>query len=63
MSVFSAYRFPGLGADSLGDSITPVNALRLMLRYYFGADLPPREDASYWATQSPPFEFVPLKDY
>jgi hypothetical protein len=62
MSVFSAYHFPGLSADSVSDSITPVNAIRLLLRYYFGADLPPREEASFWTTQSPPFEFVRLRD-
>jgi hypothetical protein len=60
MSVFSAYHFPGLSGDSIGDSITPVNATRLMLRHYFGADLPRLEEASYWATESEQFEFVRL---
>jgi hypothetical protein len=35
-----------------------VNAARLVLRHYFGADLPPLEDASYWSTEGRPFDFV-----
>jgi hypothetical protein len=58
MSVFSAYRLPGVSAADIDDSITPVNAARLVLRHYFGADLPPLEDASYWSTEGRPFDFV-----
>lgn len=58
MSVFSAYLLPGANTDEIGDSITPVNATRLVLRHYFGADLPPIEDASYWSTEDQPFDFV-----
>jgi hypothetical protein len=46
MSVFSAYLLPGVPSGVVRDSVTPVNALRLVLRHYFGADLPPLEDAS-----------------
>ncbi len=63
MSVFSAYFLPGLSADSVNDSITPVNALRLVLRHYFGADLPRLEDASYWATQSQPRDLVRITEW
>jgi hypothetical protein len=58
MSVFAAYRIPGLSADSVSDTITPINALRLVLRSYYGADLPTVEDASYWATQEEPYAFT-----
>lgn len=61
MSVFSAYLLPGMGAGVVGDSITPVSAMRLVLRHYFGADLPPMEDASYWSTEEVPFEFVRIE--
>jgi hypothetical protein len=58
MAAFTAYFLPGLDASSIGDSITPVNAIRLILRHYFGADLPPIEDASYWSSEDRPLEFV-----
>ncbi|MGH9892003.1 MAG: hypothetical protein ACREA0_08485 [bacterium] len=61
MSAFSAYLLPGVGAGGVGDSITPVSAMRLVLRHYFGADLPPMEDASYWSTEERPFEFVRIE--
>lgn len=58
MAAFTAYFLPGLDASSIGDSITPVNTIRLILRHYFGADLPPIEDASYWSSEDRPLEFV-----
>ena len=61
MSVFAAYRVPGLPAAVIGDSITPVNALRAVLRQYFGADLPPLEDASYWGLEDRPSDLVRVK--
>jgi hypothetical protein len=61
MSVFSAYLLPGLPSDAVADSVTPVNAFRLMLRHYFGADLPPLEDASYWGLEDRPFDLVRVK--
>jgi hypothetical protein len=61
MSVFAAYRLPGLPAGTVRDSVTPVNALRLMLRHYFGAALPPLEDASYWGLEDKPFDLVRIK--
>ena len=63
MSVFSAYYLPGLGPDSISDSITPVNAMRLVLRHYFGADLPPLEDASYWAAPGAPRDFTRITQW
>jgi hypothetical protein len=49
--VFSAYLLPGLSGETITDSVTPVNVTRLLLRHYFGADLPPLEDVSYWAIE------------
>jgi hypothetical protein len=57
MAAFSAYLLPGVDTTEVGDSITPVNGLRLMLRRYFGADLPPLEDASYWSSEVRPLVF------
>jgi hypothetical protein len=62
MSVFSAYYLPGVAAGSVGDSITPVSAMRFVLRHYFGADLPPMEDASYWSPEARPLELVRIEN-
>jgi hypothetical protein len=61
MSVFSAYLLPELPLGAVTDSVTPVNVVRLLLRYYFGADLPPLEDASYWWLEDRPDEFIPVR--
>jgi hypothetical protein len=61
MSVFSAYYLPGVDAGAISDSITPVNVMRLMLRHYFGADVPPTEDASYWSPEVRPLDLVRVK--
>jgi hypothetical protein len=60
MAVFSAYFLPGVESEALGDSITPVSAVRFVLRRYLQAALPPLEDASYWSSEDRPFEFVRL---
>ena len=61
MSVFSAYLVPGLKPESVPDSITPVNAVRLMLRQCFGAELPMLEDIGYWAPQDDPFDLTRIR--
>jgi hypothetical protein len=61
MSVFSAYLLPGVPSDAIPDSVTPVNASRLVLRHYFGADLPLLEDASYWGPEDSPLELARIK--
>jgi hypothetical protein len=58
LSPFAAYALPGVPPDSLYPGITPVNVMRLMLRHYFGAGVPPLEDASYWSTTRQPFAFT-----
>lgn len=42
-----AFYLPGGGAHEFGDSVTLVNVMRNVLRYYFAADLPPLPDDSY----------------
>lgn len=61
MSAFAAYLLPGMPDGVVGDSVTPVNVLRLVLREYLGADLPPLEDASYWGLEERPFDAVRIK--
>jgi hypothetical protein len=57
-SVFAAYAFPGVSTDSLPEDITPVNALRFVLREYFGDTLAPLEDITYWSSDRYPYRFV-----
>ena len=61
ISVFGAYSLPGVSADSLADSITPVNVVRLVLRHYFRADLPPLQDATYWSAHDRPYRFIRVR--
>jgi hypothetical protein len=60
LTPFAAYALPGLPAESLPEGITPVNIVRLVLRHYFNADLPPLPDRSYWSSTSQPFAFTHL---
>jgi hypothetical protein len=61
MSTFAAYLLPGVPSGAVSDSVTPVNAIRLVLRQYLGADLPPLEDASYWGLEERPSDLVRIK--
>jgi hypothetical protein len=54
-SVFAAYLLPGVPADSVPDSVSPVNAMRLVLRRYFNADLPPLSEKTYWSETHLPY--------
>jgi hypothetical protein len=60
LSVFAAYRLPGMAGDEVVDSVTPINVVRLVLRRYFQADLPPLPDASYWSSAERPYDFKKL---
>ena len=61
MSVFAAYFLPGLPSTAVAESVTPVNALRLVLRAYFRADLPALVDASYWVRKDDPLEVTRIR--
>jgi hypothetical protein len=61
MSAFSAYLLPGVRPSAVGDSTTPVSIMRLVLRHYFGADLPPIEDASYWSPENRPLDLIRIE--
>jgi hypothetical protein len=47
--IFAAYYLPAGGAAEVYDTITPVNAFRLIFRHYFGEDVPRLEDRTYWS--------------
>ncbi len=60
MSVFSAYRFPGIPPDRFYPTISPVNAARILANTYFGTSLPPLPDRSAFSTWSRPYDFLQL---
>jgi hypothetical protein len=60
-AIFAAYALPGVSPDAVYDSISPVNATRLVLRHYFKADLPPRADVTYWSAWARPYRFTRLE--
>jgi hypothetical protein len=60
MAAFAAYLLPGVADSAIGDSITPVNTLRLVLRHYLAADLPAVQEVSYWSSEDRELEFEVL---
>ena len=57
-SVFAAYLLSRIPPDSVPADISPVNVMRLVLRRYFGADLPPLPEATYWSDSRHPYIFT-----
>jgi len=55
--ILLAMRLPGKDVR-LPDDFSPVNACRLVLREYFGADLPPLPSVSYASTFRHPYRLV-----
>jgi hypothetical protein len=60
-AIFAAYSLPGVPAEEVSESISPVNAIRLVLRHYFNADLPNRPDVTYWSAWVRPYRFTRLE--
>jgi hypothetical protein len=54
---FGAYYLPGNGTGAFSDTVSVVNVLGLVLRQYFGADLPPQPDEHYLSLERSPFAF------
>jgi hypothetical protein len=57
LGAFGAYYLPGHGTEALGDSVTLVNVLGDVLRYYLGAELPREPDDMYLSLGRAPFAF------
>ncbi len=55
---FGAYYLPDRGARAFGDTVTIVNVLGDVLRYYMGADLPREPDDMYLSTYRAPYAFT-----
>jgi hypothetical protein len=60
VDIFAAYRLPGAPAGLIGDSIGPVNAMRAILRHYYGFDLPPLAEGTWWSSRDEPYRLVRL---
>jgi hypothetical protein len=60
-AIFAAYSLPGVPPAAVSDSISPVNVTRLVLRHYFGADLPSLPDVTYWSAWERPYRFTRLE--
>jgi arylsulfatase A-like enzyme len=61
IDIFAAYHLPGAPADLVHDSIGPVNAMRAVMRHYFGFPLPPLEEASYWSGYLRPYQLTRVR--
>ena len=54
---FGAYYLPAGGAREFGDTVTVVNVLGNVLRYYFDAHVPRAADDQYMSPAASPYEF------
>ena len=54
---FGAFHLPAGGDSALSGSVTLVNVMGHVLRYYFGADLPPSPDDRY-VSGTEPYRFL-----
>ncbi|HEY7614450.1 MAG TPA: sulfatase-like hydrolase/transferase [Gemmatimonadales bacterium] len=55
---FGAYYLPDGGEEAFRDTVTVVNVLGNVLRYYFGAHLPPAGDEQYISPAMSPYNFL-----
>jgi len=62
MTILNAYYLPNGGDKLLYDSISPVNTFRVILNYYFGANLELLEDRSYFSCWNTPYNFIDVTD-
>ena len=62
MRNFCALYLPDGGAETVYESVTPVNIMRLVFNHYFDADLEILEDRSYFSYYSQPYKFTDVTD-
>jgi hypothetical protein len=61
LDIFAAYRLPGAPPGLIQDSTGPVNAMRTIMRHYFGVPLAPLQEASYWSTSKHPYDLTRVR--
>ena len=57
LGAFGAYYLPDHGSEVFGDSVTVVNVMGNVLRFYFGAALPREPDDMYLSVDRAPYAF------
>jgi hypothetical protein len=57
LGAFGAYYLPDHGAEAFGDSVTVVNVMGHVLRFYLGAALPQQPDDMYLSVDRTPYAF------
>jgi hypothetical protein len=57
LGAFGAYYLPDQGSKVFGDSVTIVNVMGNVLRFYLGADVPREPDDMYLSVHRAPFAF------
>lgn len=62
LGAFGAYYLPDGGAKAFGDTVTVVNVMGNVLRYYFGAHLPQAGNEGYISPADFPFDFRRVDD-
>ncbi len=62
MSILNAYYLPGVDADAIHPSITPVNSFRVIFNQYFGTEFELLEDMNLFSTASHPYDFIDVTD-
>jgi hypothetical protein len=60
--ILNAFLLPGAPTNVIYPTISPVNAYRLVLSLYFGADLPPLPDCTYFSSTSDRGSFTQVGD-
>ena len=56
LGAFGAYYLPGGGVKAFGDTVTVVNVMGNVLRFYLGADLPREPDDMYRSLERLPYQ-------
>jgi hypothetical protein len=59
--IFEAYLLPGAPLGLVDDSMGPVNAMRAVMRYYYGLDLPRLPEMSYWSSWDQPYDLTKVR--
>jgi hypothetical protein len=62
LGAFAAFYMPDGGGAMFADSSTNVNVFRNVLRYYFGADLPPVSNEGFYSQAGEGFMFRPVDE-
>ncbi|MCC6298247.1 MAG: hypothetical protein IT314_03035 [Anaerolineales bacterium] len=61
-SVLNAYRLPGIDPDDVPQDITPINSFRLLLNFYFSADLEILPNRQYFSLQDSVHRFTDVSE-